>query len=109
MDHRRLSTADVLYMGITDLPVPVIDVPKDTPRFDVDPDEPLPTSAMAHALESGMVLQCRAPYGVAYAWRAGVCCRGLLLQYRDVTEDHTFTTATEAVVWFADLIPQIAG
>jgi hypothetical protein len=109
MDHLRLSTGDALYMGITDLPVPVIDVPKDTPRFAVDPDEPLPTSAMEHAIESGRVLRCRAWYGVAYAWKDGGSYRGLLLQYREVTEDRTFATATEAIVWFADLIPQIAG
>jgi hypothetical protein len=79
MDHRRLSTGDALYMGITDLPVPVIDVPKDTPRFAVDPDEPLPTSAMEHALELGRVLRCRALTvslmpGKMVALTAGYCC-----------------------------------
>jgi hypothetical protein len=109
MDHRRLSTADALCMGTTDLPSTVTDVPKDTPRFPVDPDEPLNASAMEHAIESGRVLRCRATYGVLYAWRVGVSYRGLLLQYREVTEYHTFTTATEAIAWFADLIPQLAG
>lgn len=99
----RLDTADMLYSGILDLPVPKTDIPEDRDRFEGAGDDCcfVGVAAVVAALEDDKVVTAPNYYGIPYAWKqADGVYRGTLLQYRRVTEAHTFATVTEVAEWF---------
>lgn len=100
MDHRRLSTADFLAMGMLSRPAPKTEIPEDREHCDVNVEQPS-DEALREALEAGKVLSVANCYGITYLWKAGVY-RGTLLQYRAVTESPTFDAAEPALEWFRE-------
>lgn len=106
MDYRRLSTADVLTSGILKVPEPKTDIPKDREEVSYSEVEP---ERWADVIESGKLLQCCEYYGIAYAWKESVTYRGILLQYRTVTEDKEFDSAESLARWFSSTVPLIEG
>lgn len=112
MDDRRLSTADVLAMGIIDKPIPVTDIPKDRERVSGSSDMGayVGDEAVAAAIEAGSLVTSPNYYGIPYAWKAGsgkYC--GRLLQYRAVTASETFATIDDVVGWFGDTYHRTDG
>lgn len=103
MDSRRLDSMGVLASGILGMPAPKTDVPEGRDRVDAmdwDTYEFIGEERAREAVDSGAVLRASNYYGIPYLWRDGGVYRGLLLQYRAVTEDHTFGSLDEAVGWF---------
>lgn len=118
MDERRLNTMDILAMGITSLPAPETDIPENREELSVwayesswQDEDDLHTRSpeLKGKLEQGVVLSCSEYYGIPYIWKERGKYRGVLLQYRAVTEDCTFDTAEEAIEWFKDTADQVAG
>jgi hypothetical protein len=107
MDSRRLSTGDVLIQGIVGMPNPKTDVPTDRENICVDYDDSEKT-ARDHLL-ADKVVKCPEYYGIPIAWKDGDHFRAILLQYKAVTEDHTFQTAEEAAAWFCSTARSVAG
>jgi hypothetical protein len=106
MDHRRLDTGQA---GISDLPVPETDVPEEREDLTIDGDCVPGPGALADVIEAGKLVRCPEYYGIAYAWKQDGSYRGVLLQYRTVTENPTFKTCAELVQWLTDIVPAIAG
>jgi len=70
---------------------------------DFDADEVL------RQITSGALIEGPEYYGTINAWKADDGkFYGILLQYRNVTEDHTFDSATELVNWIGEILPLIA-
>jgi hypothetical protein len=109
MDQRRLSTSDVLAMGITNMPAPETDIPEDRDEVQYDVYEPITPKAMKDALEEGRVIYCPEYYGIPNIWKEGDIYRGTLLQYRSVTESPDFESADDAIVWFMETASAVAG
>lgn len=111
MDDRRLSTGDVLAMGILNRGVPETEIPKGRERFSASFEyEYEGRAAVLGALEAGQVVESSNYYGIPLIWKqAEGVYRGTLLQYRNVTEAPTFATAEEAVDWFERTAAQTAG
>lgn len=102
MDTRRLDTQHIIALGILDIPPPKTDIPHDRTPFDLhdDWDRYAGKEAVVAALERGDLVSASNYYGLPYAWKAGEgVYRGVLLQYRQVSEDKTFATADEAAEW----------
>ena len=111
MDTRRLSTGDVLAAGIIDQPAPTTDVPDDRVKVGIYIDE-FDAARVATELEAGHVVDCSEYYGipvVPVAWKADDGYHAILLQYRNVTENHVFATAAECADWFEDTAYAVAG
>lgn len=110
MDSRRLDTGQVLAMGVLNTPVPQTDIPLKREHYDYDVESPHSTSKLTTALDADKLLDCPEYYGCVYAWReAENKYRGVLLQYRRVTEDHHFATATDCAEWFESTVRAVAG
>lgn len=102
MDKRRLSTADLLYMDILSVTPPQTDIPSDREVVGGYGDDVTDIDSVVKALESGKLVQALNYYGIPHVWKQGDgVYRAILMQYRAVTEDHTFTTASAAAAWFA--------
>lgn len=108
MDERRIDTAGFLAMGGLNRPVPETDIPETRERAeweDVRGD-----GKIAEALDAGKLVNACNYYGIPYAWReAEGAYRGILLQYRVVTESVTFATAVECADWFDDVARRTDG
>ena len=105
MDPRRLDTMGVIAAGILNRGVPDTDVPDDREEFDGSGDswEYVGDDAVVEALDRGDLVRASNYYGIPYVWKAadGVY-RGQLLQYRALTEDHTWDNAQDAAEWFGE-------
>lgn len=118
MDTRRLSTGDVLALGIIDKPMPKTDIPTDREEVSLDIEYPpgpewvgtgrMSPDKVAEAVESGAVVHSEY-YGIPHLWKDGDRYRGALLQYRAVTESPEFDTLGAAVEWFCDRAEALAG
>jgi hypothetical protein len=106
MDNRRLDTAAVMALGITALPKPDTDIPTDREVFSNsarDWNSPS-TEQVVEALEAGKLVEASNYHGIPHAWKvADGEYRGILLQYRSITENERFATAEEAAEWFCDM------
>jgi hypothetical protein len=106
MDNRRLSTADILASGIYLRTPPETEIPEDRETVsgaDRDSYSCIPEEQVIAALEAGKIVESPNYYGIPHVWKqAEGVYRGALLQYCNVTEDPTFTTAQEAAEWFRD-------
>jgi hypothetical protein len=105
MDNRRLSTSDILAMGIINQPTPVTDIPDDRDRVDGQGEDwaYIGNEAVIAALDAGKLVSASNYYGIPNVWKVAEGeYRGALLQYRNVTESPSFTTAADAEEWFAD-------
>jgi hypothetical protein len=111
MDRRRLSTADVLAMGIIEQPPPKTDIPQGRNRIQYDIYEPMSAAQLIKLLEDeANCIDCSEYYGIPHIWKEGEgSYRGVLLQYRNVTEAPTFTDAHDAVAWFITTAAEVAG
>lgn len=112
VDDRRLSAADLIGMGILNVPAPTTDVPEDRESFDPSGESwsYVGDEAVAAALEAGKLAQALNYHGIPSAWKADDgSYRLILLQYRAVTEDATFATASEAAERFGELYHQTDG
>jgi hypothetical protein len=113
MDERKLSTEDVVNMGITNLPAPDTDIPKDreSHRYSLWPDDEVDSvEELIRLVENGTVVDCPEYYGIPVVWKAEKnSYRCILLQYRNVTESCDFYTAKEAVEWFVDTARKVEG
>ena len=101
MDPRRLSTGDVLAAGILNKPRPEVGIPEGREEESVEYDES--EERVAELLEAGKVVDCPEYYGIPVAWRGdGGLYRGILLQYRNVTEERDFDSAAGCAAWFRE-------
>lgn len=99
----------VLAAGIHQRPVPKTDIPDDGTHKEFNSDEFDPAIAR-ESIEKGEVVSVPEYYGLAYGWKtAEGKYRATLLQYREVTEDHTFTSVEELTSWLAEIAPAIRG
>lgn len=97
--------------GILDLPPPETDIPGDREELQYCLCCPSELDAEAlQKLEEGAVLSCSEYYGIPHLWKQteGVY-RGVLLQYREVTENETFATAGEALAWYHRMNEAVEG
>jgi hypothetical protein len=108
MDTRRLSTGDILSMGIINKDAPKTDVPEDRERIGFDIYDGAEND-VREALERGDVVDCSEYYGIPIVWKDGEIYRGTLLQYRAVIEAPEFSDLDSAVEWFMDTARSVAG
>lgn len=100
MDQRRLSTADVLAAGIINQQSPTTDIPHDRDTYDGDS---FSKGEVIAALEAGLLVESANYYGIPHVWKDDMGeYQGRLLQYRAVTESHSFSTANDAAEWFME-------
>ena len=109
MNEERLNTEQAIARGILSQPIPKTDVPRDREHEGVDLWHCPDAAKLSDALEAGRVLDCSEYYGIPIAWRDGDVYRGVLLQYREVTERREFVTANEAVAWFLETARSVIG
>lgn len=108
MDKRRLSTADVMADGILEMPMPRTDIPKHRKELAYDIYEPMGSAEFISELDKGKVIDCSEYYGIPVVWREGERYRAILLQYRSITENHTFESAEDAYVWLVETAATVA-
>ena len=105
MDEGRLNTGDVLAMGILNVSPPKTEIPEDREEIGSEDEEWnfIGVAAVAEAVDAGKIVSALNYYGIPHVWKAseGVY-RGTLLQYRAITEDKTFATASEVAEWFEE-------
>lgn len=120
MDSRRLDTGQVLAAGILNRPIPKAPWPEGREDVSVHLDYPggeewigngqLDAAVVREAVERLAVVGCPEYYGFPKVWKADDgAYRGVLLQYRSISEDHTFATVDEAVEWFCATAAAVAG
>lgn len=116
MDERSRFEHDARSQDIPRIEsTPETDIPEDRPQeqyrvYDYDTEKPTPRSKVERWLKGGRVIHCSEYYGIPYIWRISEKkYRGILLQYRDVTEDHTFSSAKECIDWFIETSERCAG
>ena len=109
MDYARWDTGQVLANGVLDRAIPKTGIPEDRDFLELDVCEMPTAQAIAEALDAGLVASCSEYYGIPYAWKEGDRYRGVLLQYRNVTEDETFPTALAAAGWIRSTSLSVAG
>lgn len=114
MDERKLTTEDVLTMGIVNMPAPVTDIPEDRENFRYENYGTKTTTddEFRAALLRGAVVACPEYYGIPVVWKTNTGeFRCLLLQYRNVTEDKTFGAdeVERAMNWFKTILEQVEG
>jgi len=104
MNNLRLDTAGVLASGILNREAPKTGIPEDREHCEATDDNWSFVGAekIAENIDKGLVVGASNYYGIPYAWRDGDKYKGILLQYRQVTEDETFDTAAEAAEWFEE-------
>jgi len=95
MDHKRLSTGDILDFGILERTPPKSMCPVDAVLAEVDEsqfdDDSLRAGLIAGGLEASMY------YGVWKIWKDGDGFSGELMQYRVVTETLAKVSLADAV------------
>jgi hypothetical protein len=114
MDEKKLSSLELLAQGIVAKPAPETDIPEDRPSYSYDAqpydkEKRTTNEELKALLLQNRVIRCSEYYGIPYIWQNGNIFRGVLLQYRSVTEDKTFDTADEAIEWFVDRAERCAG
>lgn len=102
MDYRRLNTQDILNSGILDKPIPQTAIPEDRALLELSGDEYPEEAEILEGLRGLKVVKAPNYYGIPVVWIDGECWHGVLLQYREVTEDKMFKTESEAVRWFME-------
>lgn len=119
MDPTRWDTGQVLDAGVLDRKVPDFGMPEDRERESIhvsyeDDREyigegTINVKEIVSKLDSGAVIDCPEYYGIPIAWKEGDSYRAVLLQYRRISERHTFATVDECAEWFADSALALAG
>ena len=109
MDYRRLSTGDAVDLGILSKPAPKTGKPEGRKEVDLDVGG-IEESRVASLLDEGCVVVCSEYYGIPMAWRTeNGRFRAVLLQYRNITEEHDFGDSTETSEWFMWTAYAVAG
>lgn len=109
-DPRRLSTGDVLSMGILNKEAPTFGEPEGRQRARWDVEGGTREEFIKKVEDIGNVVDCSEYYGIPLAWKKDEGgYRGILLQYRSVTEERDFDTVEEAADWFIDTANSVAG
>jgi hypothetical protein len=107
MDSRRLSSAGVLASGILGLPPVKLDRPD---REVFHGDEYIEREQFVALLEQNKRLELSNHYGCISAWREDDGrFRGVLMQYRAITEDETFDNLEDAVEWLVSTNSAMVG
>ncbi len=108
MDPSRLNTSEVLEAGILGKPAPETGEPEGRERASLYIEE-VEEDKVAELLDAGKIVDCSEYYGIPIAWRVKEGrYRGILLQYRSVTEERDFVSAAEAAEWFRQTAALVA-
>jgi len=88
MDHRRLTTAQVIRSGILDITCPDSRSPEDIDyhHLDVD-DEDITAQELRELLRHGKALEASQYYGCWKIWKDADGYEGELFQYHVITEE----------------------
>ena len=105
MDERRLSTSNILSMGMLKKEPPKTDIPENrkTISSGIGNDGWIGDGRALKVLNEGMIIETCEYYGIPRLWKEKNKYRGVLLQYCSVSEDKTFTDINEALDWFKDV------
>lgn len=110
MDSRRLSTGNILSSDILSKPAPKTDIPEDRECIGSDYEYSyIGREAVKEHIESGKVVDASNYYGIPSVWKEGGKYRGVLLQYRSVTENKTFDDIEDALDWFEETAGGTSG
>ncbi len=110
MDKRRFSTADIMGSGILSTPPPKTDIPQDVECVGSDYEfSYIGREAVREHIEAGKVVDASNYFGIPSLWKDGDVFRGVLLQYRAVTEDKRFEDIEEALDWFEETASATSG
>jgi hypothetical protein len=106
MDHTRLNTAQLFVAGILNREAQQTAIPRDRETFDGHDAgyHYAGAEVVIAALEAGKLVEASNYYGIPSLWKvADGQYRGILMQYRSVTEDERFNSAESAEAWFRDM------
>lgn len=109
MDPTRWDTGQVLAAGVLNRPAPTFGEPQDRERQRWNVYDDTRESFIALVEDEANVVDCSEYYGIPVAWKDGEGYRGILFQYRSVTEDKTFDSVDELADWFVDTAHAVAG
>lgn len=110
-DENRVDTAGFMAMGGLSRPIPQTGEPEGREQFDPEWGyQYVGAEAVAKALDEGKTVSAYNYYGIPKVWRADAgAYRGVLLQYRNITENVTLATVDEAVAWFEEMAAHTDG
>jgi hypothetical protein len=100
-----------MRLGVFDKPKPATDIPHERDEVEAGMDgDYIGDEEVGAALQVGALVMALNYYGVPYAWKvADGNYRGVLLQYRSVTENATFDSAADCVEWFRETFRSTCG
>ncbi len=108
----RMNTAGVIASGILERGVPESSLPdgREWITYGQDYDQELSDEqALAILADESKAIHACNYYGIPHLWKEGEKYHLIVLQYRAVTEDETFTDAAEALERFKDEFNQTSG